>query len=73
MADSQSSVGLEWPMDLFRRRGGVQTAAHELQATQFAVSDRERLLTADVRMQYGAAAAAVREVAVADDVVATAR
>lgn len=71
--DSQASVGLEWPLDLFRRRGRVQTTERELQATTFAVSDRERLLVADVRMQYGVAAAAMRDVAVAGDVVATAR
>lgn len=71
--DTQSSVGIEWPLDLFRRNGRIQTAERELQATQFAVSDRERLLAADVRMQYGVAAAAARDVVVADDLVATAR
>jgi cobalt-zinc-cadmium efflux system outer membrane protein len=71
--DNQTSVGIAWPLDLFRRSGRVQTAERGLQATQLAVTDRERLLVADVRTQYGVAAAAVRDVIVADEVVATAR
>ncbi len=72
-SDSQSSVGLAWPLDLFRRPGRVQTADRELAVTRFAVADRERLLVADVRMLYGVAAAAVRDLTVADDVIAVAR
>ena len=71
--DNQGSVGIEWPLDLFRRSGRVQTTERELQATQFGVTDRERLLAADVRTQYGAAAAAVRDAVIADEVVAAAQ
>ena len=71
--DTQTGVAFQWPLDLFRRPGRMQTADRELEATGFAVSDRERLLRADVRTQYGLAAAAVRDVIVADDVVATAQ
>jgi outer membrane protein, heavy metal efflux system len=71
--DTLTSVGIEWPLDLFRRSGRVQTAERGLQATQFAVADRERLLVADVRMQYGVAAAAIRELMVADELVAAAQ
>jgi cobalt-zinc-cadmium efflux system outer membrane protein len=71
--DSLTSVGIQWPLDLFRRTGRVQTAERGLQATQSAVGDRERLLVADVRVQFGAAAAAVRDVVVADELVAAAR
>lgn len=71
--DNQSSVGLEWPLDLFRRRGRVRVAERELEAARLAVADRERLLVADVRMRYGVAAAAVRDVGVADELVSTAR
>jgi cobalt-zinc-cadmium efflux system outer membrane protein len=60
-------------LDLFRRSGRLQTAERTLQATQLAVMDRERLLAAEVRMQYGVAATAVRDVVVADEVVATAQ
>ena len=68
--DNQTSVGIQWPLDLFRRRGRIVTADRELEATAFAVSDRERLLAAAVRSQYGLAAAAVRDVGVADEIVA---
>jgi cobalt-zinc-cadmium efflux system outer membrane protein len=71
--DSLTSIGIQWPLDLFRRAGRVQTAEHSLQATQLAVADRERLLVAEVRMQYGVAAAAVRDVSVADELVAAAQ
>jgi outer membrane protein, heavy metal efflux system len=70
--DNLTSIGIQWPLDLFRRTGRVQTAERGLQATQLAVADRERLLVADVRIQYGAAAAAVRDVLVADELVAAA-
>ncbi|MEQ1574355.1 MAG: TolC family protein, partial [Vicinamibacterales bacterium] len=71
--DNQTSIGVTWPMDLFRRSARVQSAERELQATAWAVMDRERVLVAEVRLQYGVAAAAVRDVAVADDLVATAQ
>lgn len=66
--DTQTGVGVEWPLDLFRRRGRVDVADRELDATRLAVADRARLLAAEVRMLYGAAAAAVRDLAVADEV-----
>ncbi len=69
--DSLTTVGVEWPLDLFRRQGRVQTAEHEVAATRFAVADRERVLAADVRLQYGIAAAAAREVSIAAELVAT--
>ena len=71
--DNQTGVTVEWPLDLFRQRGRVQTAERELEATQLAVTDRERLLAADVRQQYGAAVAAIRDLTVADDLVAAMR
>jgi len=71
--DSQTSVGVAWPLDLFRRSARVQTAEQGLQVAQFAATDRERLLAADVRMRYGAAAAAVRDVTVAEEILAAAQ
>ncbi len=67
--DSVTTVGMQWPLDLYRRAGRVETAERGLQATQLAVADRERLLAAEVRLQYGVAAAAVREVLIADELV----
>ena len=71
--DNLTSAGVEWPLDLFRRRSRINTAEHEVTATEFSVADRKRVLAADVRLQYGVTAVAVREVQVADDLVATAR
>ena len=69
--DSQSRIEMQWPLDLFRKTGRVAVADQELQATQQSVSDRERLLAADVRMKYGEVVAAVRDLSVSDDLVAT--
>ena len=69
--DSQSRVEMQWPLDLFRKTGRVSVADQEVQATQHSVSDLERRLAADVRMKYGEAVAAVRDLTVSDDLVAT--
>ena len=71
--DNQTTVGVAWPLDLFRRPARVQTAEREVQATELAVADRERVLIADVRTQYGTAVAAVRDLGVAADVAAAAQ
>ncbi len=71
--DSLTSVGVEWPLDLFRRSGRVETADRTLDQARFAADDRERLLAADVRLQYGATAVAIREVAVAEELLVAAR
>jgi cobalt-zinc-cadmium efflux system outer membrane protein len=69
--DSATTMGAEWPLDLFRRSARVKTAEHELAATRLAVADRERLLAADVRLHYGITAAAARGVTIADELLAT--
>lgn len=71
--DNQTAAGFQWPLELFRRSARVRTAGSELEAARFAARDRERLLAADVRTEYGAAAVAAREVAVAAEIAATAR
>jgi cobalt-zinc-cadmium efflux system outer membrane protein len=68
--DSQSRIEVQWPLDLFRKDGRVAVAEQELQATRQRVSDRERLLAADVRMKYGEVVAAIRELSVSDRLVA---
>lgn len=72
--DNQSRVDVQWPLDLFRRSGRIAVAERELEATERAVADRERLLAADVRAKYGEVTAAIRELSVSDDlIVATVR
>lgn len=68
--DNLTTTGVEWPLDLFRRSARVQTSQRELDAASVAVSDRERILAAEVRMQYGVAASAVRALAIAAETVA---
>lgn len=69
--DRLTTIGVEWPLDVFRRQGRVQEADQDLAVTRLAVADRERALAGDVRIQYGVAAAAARDVSVAADLVAT--
>jgi cobalt-zinc-cadmium efflux system outer membrane protein len=68
--DRQSRVDVQWPLDLFRKTGRVAVAEREVQASERAVEDRERMLAADVRTKYGEVVAAVRDLAVSDDVIA---
>ena len=71
--DSQTRVDVQWPLDLFRKIGRVHVADREIEAVQHATEDRERWLTADVRLKYGEVAANVRELSVSDELVATTR
>ena len=71
--DSQTTVAVEWPLDLFRRSSRVAVAEGEVAATELAVADRERLLAAEVRTRYGEAIAALRDLAILDELVTTTR
>lgn len=71
--DDVTTVGVEWPLDLFRRRVRVAVADREVTAVQLAVANRERLLAAEVRMRYGDVLATVRDLAIFDELVATTR
>ena len=69
--DNQSRIEMQWPLDLFRKTGRVAVAEQQVKATEESVLDRARMLAAGVRMKYGEAAAAARDLAVSDDLVAT--
>ncbi len=69
--DSLLSIGIAWPLELFRRGGRLGTAEQQVTAAQLMVADRERMLIADVRTQYGRAAAAIREADVATELART--
>jgi cobalt-zinc-cadmium efflux system outer membrane protein len=71
--DSQTSVSIEWPLDLFRQDARVTAADRETDVARLGAIDRERLVAAEVRMRYGAAAAAVRNLSVVESLVDTAR
>ncbi|MEQ1911758.1 MAG: TolC family protein [Vicinamibacterales bacterium] len=64
--DNLTTAQVQWPLDLFRRSARVAVADRELEAMERSVDERIRLLANDVRVRYGAAAAAVRELEVSD-------
>jgi cobalt-zinc-cadmium efflux system outer membrane protein len=68
--DNLTTVGVEWPLDLFRRDGRIAVADREVTAAQLSAADRERLLAAEVRMRYGDVLAAIRDLALFDEIVA---
>jgi cobalt-zinc-cadmium efflux system outer membrane protein len=68
--DNLTTVGVEWPLDLFRRSGRVAVADREVTTAQLAVADRERVLAADVRTRYGDVLATIRDLALFDELAA---
>ena len=67
--DNLTAIGVEWPLDLFRRDARVTVATKEADAAARAYDDRIRRLLGEVRSSYGAAAAAVREIVVLDELI----
>ena len=65
-------IGLEWPLDLFRRAERVAVADREAEAIDQSVADRVRMRVADIRLKYGEAAAAIRALATADNLAGSA-
>ncbi len=68
--DNLTTVGVEWPLDLFRRRRRVAVADREVAAAQLSAADRQRLLAAEVRTRYGDVLATIRDLALFDEIVA---
>jgi cobalt-zinc-cadmium efflux system outer membrane protein len=68
--DSLIAIGVEWPLDAFRRSGREATGDQRVAVSRLSVADRERTLAADVRAQYGRAVAAIREARVAAELAA---
>jgi cobalt-zinc-cadmium efflux system outer membrane protein len=62
--DRQTTVMVQWPLDLFRRPGRVAVADRQVSAAQQAAADRARMLAADVRAAYGDVLVALRDVSV---------
>ena len=71
--DSQTTIGLEWPMELFRRGARVAEADRDIEAVQVSITDRERLLRSEVRTRYGDVLVSIRNLAILDELVATIR
>ena len=68
--DHLATIGVEWPLDLFRKGERVAVADREVTVAQLSASDRERLLTAEVRARYGDVLATIRDLALFDEIVA---
>ncbi len=71
--DNQTAVQVLMPLELFRRSARIDVAEREVEVADRFVSDRIRLLINDIKMRYGLAAAAAREVAVTENLAFSAR
>jgi cobalt-zinc-cadmium efflux system outer membrane protein len=71
--DNQTTLAVQWPLDLFRRSSRMAVAEREVTTARAAVADRERLLAADVRARYGELAVAIRDLALLDEIVEATR
>jgi cobalt-zinc-cadmium efflux system outer membrane protein len=71
--DRQTAIGVELPLELFRRDPRIDAAAAGATRADAALLDRERLLVAEVRARYGTALEAARRLEVMDAVTAAAR
>jgi outer membrane protein, heavy metal efflux system len=67
--DNLTTVGIEWPLDLFRRSGRIAVADREVVTAQLSAADRERLLAAEVRSRYGDVLATIRDLELFDELV----
>jgi cobalt-zinc-cadmium efflux system outer membrane protein len=70
--DSATDLSIEWPLELFRRRPRVAVANAEVNVAEHEAADVRRHLAGDVAVAYGEVAAAVRELAIIDEVLAAA-
>ncbi len=68
-ADNMTIAEVEVPLELFRRKSRVAAAELAREAATHSVSDRERMLAAEIRSAYGDLAAAARDLQVSDDLV----
>ncbi|MGB7923369.1 MAG: TolC family protein [Pyrinomonadaceae bacterium] len=65
--ESETSVGVSLPLELGgKRRRRIELAEAELEAVEAEVSDRERLLAAEVRALYAEALTALRELEITE-------
>lgn len=69
----KTTLGVEWPLELFRRPARVAVARGEAEIVTLAIRDRERLLAAAVRRQAGRLMAARRNLEIATEALDAAR
>jgi outer membrane protein, heavy metal efflux system len=68
--DNLTTVGVEWPLDLFRKSQRIAVADREVTTAQLSAADRQQLLASEVRMRYGDVLATVRDLMLLDELVA---
>jgi cobalt-zinc-cadmium efflux system outer membrane protein len=73
MAMKTTTVGVEWPLALYRRPARAAVARSEAEIVSLSVRDRERLLASAVREQAGRLLAARRTLDIASEALGTAR
>jgi cobalt-zinc-cadmium efflux system outer membrane protein len=66
-------IGLEWPLELWRREARVEVARRQSDLTSLSVRERERILAAEVREQAGRLLAARRTLEVTTEALTAAR
>src|SRR5688500_8481511 len=71
-SDNATEIGVEWPLELFRRGPRVAVAEAELRVAEFEESDLRRQISVDVAAVYVEVAAADRQLAILDEVLAVA-
>lgn len=71
--DNQTTVGIQWPLDLFRRQARLSVAARETAVAELSTADRERVLAAEVRTRFGDVLVTVRDLATLEELVDAAR
>jgi len=68
-----TNVGVEWPLDMFRRPARIAAAQSATEVTSLSIRDRERVLAATVREQAGRLLAAQRTLDVITESLTAAR
>lgn len=68
-----TTVGVEWPLDLFRREARVAAARSTANATSLSIRERGRIVASDVREQAGRLLAAQRTLEVINESLTAAR
>jgi cobalt-zinc-cadmium efflux system outer membrane protein len=72
--DNTQMAEVMLPLELGGRRGArIAVAQRELEASEFELANRERLLAADVRLKFGEALAAIKKLEVTERTLAAAR
>jgi cobalt-zinc-cadmium efflux system outer membrane protein len=70
--DTATDVGVEWPLELFRRGARVAAADAEVRVAEHEAADVLRQLAGDVAAAYGDVASAARELALTDEILGAA-